>query len=89
MKTIIAFVCALLLAGPAAAFQPPPGAAQSEYVPATPGTSTEQMPAAPLLITAYAFVWIAAMAYLWTIARRLNKVEDDIRALEQKAPHSR
>jgi len=89
MKTIIAFVCALLLAGPAAAFQPPPSAAQSEYVPATPGASTEQMPAAPLLITAYAFVWIAAMAYLWTIARRLNKVEDDIRALERKAPHSR
>jgi len=87
MKTIIACVCCLLLAGPAVAFQPPP--AQSEYVPATPGTSTEQLPAAPLLIGAYAFVWVAAMAYLWTIARRLNKVEDDLRALGRKTPGSR
>ena len=44
----------------------------------------EQLPAAPLLVTAYAFVWIAAMVYVWTIWRRLNKVEDEMRALAQK-----
>ena len=53
--------------------------------PATPGASTEQLPAAPLLIAAYAFVWVAAMGYVWTIARRLNKVEGELRALAQKA----
>ncbi len=42
------------------------------------------MPAAPLLIAAYAFVWIAVMFYLWTIWRRLNKVEAEMRALAQK-----
>jgi len=83
MKTIlIAVVCSIVLAGPAAAMQPP--AAQGEYVPASPGAATEQLPAAPLLIAAYAFVWIAAMGYVWTIARRLHKVEDDLRALERK-----
>ena len=84
MKTILAAVaCSIVLAGPALAMQPPP-AAQGEFVPATPGTATEQLPAAPLVITAYAFVWIAAMGYIWTIARRLHRVEDDLRALEQK-----
>ena len=44
----------------------------------------DQMPAAPFLIAAYAFVWIAVMVYLWTIWRRLNKVETEMRALAQK-----
>ena len=84
MKTILAAVaCSIVLAGPASAMQPPP-AAQGEFVPASPGTATEQLPAAPLLIAAYAFVWIAAMGYVGTIARRLHKVEVELRALEQK-----
>ena len=81
-KILCAAVCCLALATPAFATQPP--SAQGEYVPATPGTATEQLPAAPLLIGAYAFVWVAAMGYVWTIGRRLNKVEDDLRALERK-----
>jgi CcmD family protein len=87
MKTCFTVIGSLLLTAPAIAFQPP--SAQTEYVPATPGASTEQLPAAPLLIGAYAFVWIAAMVYLWTIARRLNKVEDDLHALERKTGSSR
>ncbi len=39
----------------------------------------DQLPAAPLLIAAYAFVWIAACFYLWSIWRRLSKVEDEMR----------
>jgi CcmD family protein len=75
-----------LLAAPALAFQPP---AASEYVPATPGTATEQLPAAPLLVAAYAFVWVAAMVYVWTIWRRLNKVEADMHTLQQKSRTAR
>ena len=76
-----------LLAGavaPVLAFQPP--AAQSEYVPVKDLPPVDQLPAAPLLVTAYAFVWIAVVVYLWSIWRRLNKVEDDMRALAQKVP---
>ena len=29
--------------------------------------------AAPLLVAAYSFIWLAAMFYLWTIWRRLGK----------------
>ena len=81
-KTLLAVTCAIVLTGSVFAMQPP--AAQGEYVPASPGTATEQLPAAPLLIGAYACVWIAAMVYLWTIWRRLNKVEDDLHALQRK-----
>ena len=63
-------------------------AARAERVRAgRPLPPSEQLPAAPLLITAYAFVWIALMVYVWSIWRRLNKVEDEMRALErQKMP---
>jgi CcmD family protein len=60
----------------------PPG--QSEYVPIKDLPPTDQMPAAPLLIAAYAFVWIAVLVYLWTIWRRLGKVEAEMRTLAQK-----
>ena len=86
-QTLLVLMCSMLLVGPAfaAAQAPqPPSSAQSEFVPAVPGAATEQLPAAPLVIAAYAFVWVATMGYVWTIARRLNKVEDDLHALERK-----
>ena len=57
---------------------------QSAFVPVNELPPADQLPAAPLLVTAYAFVWIAVMFYLWTIWRRLNKVEADMRALERR-----
>ena len=56
---------------------------------AQPGTATENLPAAPFLAAAYAFVWIAAMVYLWSVWRRLNKVEADMHALERKSRTAR
>jgi CcmD family protein len=67
--------------------QPP--AAQSEFVPVNDLPPVDQLPAAPLLVAAYAFVWIAAMFYLWTIWRRLNKVETEMRALESRRGSAR
>lgn len=57
---------------------------QSEFVPVAEVPASEQLPAAPLLIAAYAFVWIAVFAYLWLIWRRLGKVEQEIGALSQQ-----
>jgi CcmD family protein len=77
--------CALALtltAAPAFAFQPPTG--QSEFVPAKNLPQAETIPAGPLLVVAYAFIWVAVAFYLWTIWRRLNKVEIDMRALTRK-----
>lgn len=54
---------------------------QSEFVPVTEIPQSEQLPSAPLVIAAYAFVWLAFMAYTWTMWRKLGKVETDLRTL--------
>ena len=59
-------------------------AGQGPWIPIDQLPPTDQMPAAPLLIAAYGFVWVATMVYLWTIWRRLGKVEDDMRALQRR-----
>lgn len=67
------------------ATQPPTGAATDGFVPIDQLPPQEQLPAAPLLVTAYAFVWVLLMAYLWSIARRLRKVEAEVETLERKS----
>jgi CcmD family protein len=81
---VLASIAWFVLLGPAllAVQQAPPG--QSEYVPIKDLPPTDQLPAAPLLIAAYACVWLAVLFYLWTIWRRLNKVEEEMRVLVQK-----
>lgn len=63
--------------------QRPPTTADSEYVPVT-GAEQEQLPAAPLVIGAYAVVWIAVLLYLWSIWRRLAHVEREIAHVAQR-----
>ena len=72
----VSFVFSLLLT------QPPAG--QSEFVPIKELPPSEQMPAAPLLITAYAVFLVLVVFYVWTVWRRLNKVDADLHALEQR-----
>ena len=72
----------LLLAPIALAAQPPAG--QSQFVPIGQLAPADKMPAAPLLIAAYAFVWVALLGYLWSIWRRLGRVEADLQTLERR-----
>ena len=86
-RTVIAFCSMLLLAVPCLASQPTAGAQGGQvegFVPVKELKAADSLPPAPLLITAYAFVWLAAMVYLWSIWRRLNKVEREMRALERR-----
>ena len=80
---LIAISSMVLLAAPLFAFQPSAG--QSEFVPVNQLPPADQLPAALLLIAAYAFVWVVLMLYLWSIWRRLGKVEVDMRLLEQRS----
>jgi CcmD family protein len=80
---VIATFVFTAMSAAAFAFQPPPG--QDGFVAAKDLPPTESIPAAPLLVAAYAIIWVAAIFYLWTIWRRLNKVEADIRTLERTA----
>jgi len=76
------FVLVTTLAVNVSAFQPPSG--QTEFVPASELPPADQLPAAPFLIAAYAFVWVAVMFYVWTVWRRLNKVEAEMHSLAQR-----
>jgi CcmD family protein len=82
-RASIAICSTILLAAPVVAFQPSAG--QGEFVPIDQLPPADQLPAAPLLIAAYAFVWAVLMFYLWSIWRRLGKVEGDMRSLEQRS----
>jgi CcmD family protein len=82
IKRVVLVLWSVVLAAPAWALQqPPPG---GEFVPIDQLPPGDQLQSAPLLIAAYAFVWAAAMFYMWTIWRRLNKVEAELRALEHR-----
>ena len=77
--------CSLgLAAAPLAAHQPPAQPGADEFVPVTSLPVTESLPAAPFVIGAYAFVWVALVGYLWSIWRRLDRVERDIRQLARR-----
>jgi type VI protein secretion system component VasF len=55
---------------------------QGEFVPAGDLPQREQIPAAPLLIGAYAFVMLAFFGYVVSVSRRLGSVKADVARLE-------
>jgi hypothetical protein len=76
MKRICLTLCLLLNATLLLA---QPG--QSEFVPVNELPASEQLPAAPLVIAAYAFVWLAFLAYVWMTWRKVGKVQSEMNAL--------
>jgi CcmD family protein len=75
----------LLLAGmligssaPALAAQPPVPPAQEGFVPLDQMPQQEQLPAARLVIAAYAVAWVLVFGYLWSIWSRLARVEREL-----------
>jgi CcmD family protein len=84
MKRI--YFSALLLMMNTAAFAQP---GQSEFKPVTEIPASEQLPSAPLVIAAYAFVWLAFMFYTWTMWRKLGKVEQELRTLSAQIVNKR
>lgn len=88
-RAALATLClALALATPLFAQQPgqppSPPPAQEEFVPVTGVPPSEQLPAAPLVMGAYAFVWIVLVAYLWSVSRRLAKVQEELDRLDAR-----
>jgi hypothetical protein len=81
-RVLAAALSLVLLAAPLAALQPEP---QNEFRPLSEIPASEQLPGGTFVVIAYGFVWIAAMIYIWTIWRRLGKVEDEMRALQRRS----
>jgi CcmD family protein len=52
---------------------------QEGFVPVSPGDlQQERLPATPLVFAAYAFVWVALVAYIFMLWRRLGRVEREL-----------
>jgi hypothetical protein len=66
-----------------AAQQPARPAPQDEYVPIDQLPPQEELPAAPMVVAAYSFIWVAFVAYLFSLLKRLRKVETDLAVLER------
>jgi CcmD family protein len=83
----------LLAQAPAPATQAPaaqaaPQGAPDEFVPVKARTQQDELPAAPLLVAAYAFVWAALLVYVWTIWRRMRRIEREIQQLASRVGDS-
>ena len=66
----------------AAGAQPPQQ--EDEFVPVKDLDNQEQLPATPLVIAAYAVAWLAVFLYLWSIWRRLSRVEGEMASLSRR-----
>lgn len=85
-----ALVLAAALSAPSYAQQPPPPsptqtpAAIEGFVPMSAAAPREVLPATPLVFYAYAFVWVALIAYVFSIWRRMARVEQDLAAVQRR-----
>lgn len=77
-RILLMLVLAAGTFAPGAAAQPPPRAAQDEFVPIDQLPPDEKLPAAPLLIAAYSVAWVVIAGYLFSIKQRLGRVEREI-----------
>lgn len=78
-------VAALVVAVPVMAQQQPqtpPG--QNEFVPLKELPPQEQIPAVPLVAAAYAVVWIVLIVYVWSLSRRMGKIQHELADLRQR-----
>jgi CcmD family protein len=69
----------VLVSAPAYAQPQPP----KDFVPVDESQPGEQIPALPLIASAYGFIWVALLGYVWSVGRRLQKVEGELAELER------
>ena len=62
----------------------PSDPAQEEFVPLESVRPEDQLPAAPLLVTAYAFIWILVLGYVWSLQRRTSTVAQELSSLKRR-----
>jgi CcmD family protein len=82
LLVIVSMLAVLSGGGLAAAQTQPPPEQQEEFVPIDQLPPEDRLPAAPLLISAYAVVLLALFAYVYSIARRLGSVQREVERLE-------
>ncbi len=83
---LLVAVWALGVSGPDPAWAQPSRQPSLEgFVPAEEVGDAEQIPAVPLVLTAYGLVWVGVLFYVWLTWRRIAKVETELQQLAKKA----
>lgn len=75
---ILALYCALVGIGERVYAAQPTEPAQEQFLPLDQLPPEDQLAAAPLLIAAYAVIWVLLLLYLWSIRRRLDGVQREL-----------
>jgi hypothetical protein len=86
LRVTATLLMTLLLTVPAFA-QAPSGqapAGQDGFVPASSLPPGQELPAAPLVLASYASFLLLMMFYLWTIWRRIDRVEKELSDLRRR-----
>ena len=92
LLTRVGTVAGLLMGAAAtiAAQTPQSPAAQEGFKPYVPGQGgMEVLPATPLVFAAYAFVWVALVVYVWSMWRRVSRLEQELRVVRDKTGSAR
>ena len=75
------FAFVIIAAGHLHGWQPP---SKDGFVPVEQLGNQEQLPATPLVAAAYGVAWGAVLVYVWTIWRRLARVEREIAEVSRR-----
>lgn len=81
LAVLLAVAC---VAGGARVEAAQPPRPQDGFVPVENLPEKEQLPAAPLVMAAYAVAWLAVFGYLWSIWSRMGRVERDIAEVSRR-----
>jgi CcmD family protein len=85
LTLLVALLIAPVASATAFAQQSPapaqPPAATDQFVPMDEIPEQDKLPAAPYLISAYAIAWLMLLFYVWSLWRRLQRVEEELKRL--------
>ena len=81
---LIVFLIAMAAMPMRSLAQQPPPQPPKDFVPVDETAPGEQIPAMPLIGAAYGFIWVAVFGYVWSLGRRLQKVDAEISELERR-----
>ena len=84
-RLLHALMLIAVLAGPAAAQEPPKPASQDGFVPVDgPVNANDTMPAPMLVATAYGLIWVVLFGYVWSVRSRLGRVERELETVSRR-----
>ena len=88
-RLVLTLLLLTVVVAPLMAQQPAQPQQQNDYVPVDQLPPQDQLPAAPLLVSAYSVVMVGLFAYVLSVARRLTTVQRELARLESDLKKTR